>query len=190
MKAQTRKGAAIESGANLVVGFTLAWSINYAALAWLKLPPTAATLFAMGGVVTIASVIRSYCMRRIFEGLRIRKVPPAFLYIAEELAAERRRQIQGEGYDLAHDDDHVDGQLADAAAAYCMAATDVGAGILATDQAVAAIPGTRLAAIRAAWPWDPGSFKPDDGRRRCLVKAGALVIADIGRIDRAEGRRA
>lgn len=189
MKAQTRKGALMESTVNLAVGFGLSYAINLFALPLFGMRPSTGALFGLGGIFTIASVVRSYCLRRIFERLRIRKVPPAFLYIAEELAAERRRQIQGEGYDLAHDDDHVDGHLADAAAAYCLAATDVGAGILATDLGVAAIPGTRLAAIRSSWPWDPASFKPDD-RRRSLVKAGALVIADIGRIDRAEGRSA
>lgn len=188
MKAQTRKGAAVESAVNLVIGFSIAWATNYVALVVFRLAPTAAMLFALGGVVTVGSVIRSYCLRRLFEWMRWRRTPPAFLYIAEELAAERNRQIGGEGYDLAHDDNHVWGQLSDAAAAYCLAAVDTGDGILAIDQSVIVIPGTRIAAIRAAWPWDLRDFKPDD-RRRCLIKSGALIIAEIGRLDRAALQR-
>jgi hypothetical protein len=188
MKAQTRKGAVIESSVNLVVGFSAAWAINYLALSVLKYPPTAGVLVGVGGAVTIASVARAFFFRRLFEWLRIRKAPPAFLYIAEELAAERTRQITGEGYGLAHDDQHTDGELAAAAAAYCLAAVDLDGAIMAADPSAAAVRGTSVAAIRGAWPFDLDALKPES-RRRCLVKAGALAIAEIGRLDRAAEMR-
>lgn len=36
------------------------------------------------------------------------------------------------------------------------------------------------------WPWDASWWKPN-ARRRNLVKAGALILAEIERIDRAAG---
>ena len=43
-------------------------------------------------------------------------------------------------------------------------------------------------AIPYYWPWDPAWWKPIDPR--CdLVKAGALILAEIERIDRAAGIR-
>lgn len=35
------------------------------------------------------------------------------------------------------------------------------------------------------WPWDESWWKPTN-RRRDLVKAGALILAEIERLDRAE----
>jgi hypothetical protein len=183
VKAQTRKGAAIESGVNLVVGFSMSWLINYIALVWWKLPPTAALLIALGGAITIASVIRSFVVRRIFEGLRIRQAPPAFLYIVEELADERQRQIRGEGYDLAHDDQYTSGELQRAAGWYALASASYvsDGGPLSFEPL--------FDDLDYGWPWE-AEFWKSTAERRDLVKAGALLIAAIGRIDRANGRRA
>ena len=38
--------------------------------------------------------------------------------VIDEIAAERKRQIEGEGYDAAHDDAQEDGQIAMAAVCY------------------------------------------------------------------------
>lgn len=38
------------------------------------------------------------------------------------------------------------------------------------------------------WPWDARSWKPGDARRN-LVKAGALILAEIERLDRAEAAK-
>lgn len=40
-------------------------------------------------------------------------------------------------------------------------------------------------AIIKGWPWDERWWKPEGGRRD-LVKAGALIIAEIERLDRLE----
>ena len=74
---------------------------------------------------------------------------------------ERNRQITHEGYSFDHDDRHTGGEIALAAAAYA-------------------------AEISKVWPWDSGTFKPSGDRIRNLVKAGALVVAEIERIQRAE----
>jgi len=79
--------------------------------------------------------------------------------VIHEIAAERKRQIEGEGWTPGHDAEHIDGELARAAACYAL--------------------GIKL----AQWPWDAGWWKPK-GRRRNLVRAGALIVAEIERIDR------
>ncbi|GAG33310.1 unnamed protein product, partial [marine sediment metagenome] len=37
------------------------------------------------------------------------------------------------------------------------------------------------------WPWDPSWWKPTDERRN-LEKAGALIVAELERLDRLEAR--
>ena len=81
--------------------------------------------------------------------------------VLDDIAAERLRQVEAEGWTPAHDDDHNNGELADAAACYAR--------------------GKQMSAV---WPWDDGWWKPADQRRN-LVKAGALIVAEIERIDRA-----
>lgn len=177
MKAQTRTGAAIETGVNLVVGFALTWAANKWILPWWGFYPPASFLWTIGGVMTVISIARQYTLRRIFEWLRIRNAPPAFLYIAEELAAERLRQINGEGYDLAHDDKYTRAELQRAAGWYALAS--------ATYRNDGFVSGERLFADPdMGWPWDEQFWK-SESERRDLVKSGALIIAAIGRIDRA-----
>lgn len=91
------------------------------------------------------------------------------------IAAERRRQIEVEGYTAQHDANvHRPGQLQAAARAY------------------AALPATGAASV---WPFTPGTFKPAprgrwdgdgfwtsanrDAQVRNLVRAGALLAAEI-----------
>lgn len=93
-------------------------------------------------------------------------VPIASAMVASELLAERTRQIEGEGWSLRHDDQHATDELAKAAACYAVGSQ------------------VALAPIgKWLWPWDPQWWKPAD-RRRDLVRAGALIIAEIERLDR------
>lgn len=84
-----------------------------------------------------------------------------------DVMAERRRQVEI-GRKPEHDDTYTDGQLAQAAAAYGLVAA-----------------GWEPKAAREIWPkfWDFSWWKPRDPRRN-LVKAGALIIAEIERLDR------
>lgn len=85
-----------------------------------------------------------------------------------DVLAERRRQVEAEGWTPEHDDDcHDHGQLARAAA--CYACPDD-------------ISWTDYFGLR--WPWSREWWKPKD-RRRNLVRAGALILAEIDRLDRA-----
>jgi hypothetical protein len=83
---------------------------------------------------------------------------------ALDVLAERKRQIDVEGWTPKHDDQYVGEELA--LAAVCYANTTAPGG-----------PSPN------AWPWPEDWWKPSDNRRN-LVKAGALVIAEIERIDR------
>ena len=82
------------------------------------------------------------------------------------IADERERQINEEGWSKSRDKSyHTDGELADAAACYILA---------------------RKRKDREPvryWPWDMNWWKPTPNDRvRELVKAGALVVAEIERL--------
>lgn len=96
-------------------------------------------------------------------------VPQAWL----DVQAERRRQITAEGWTPEHDDEHADGQMAQAAGCYALHAGGIG-----TDW-----PDGRQNGAALFWPWDRDSWKPTTPRRD-LVKACALGLAEIERLDR------
>ena len=75
---------------------------------------------------------------------------------------ERARQQDAEGWTPEHDDQHNCSEMAYAAAAYILG-------------------------YQQLWPifWDTAWLKLTD-KRRDLVKAGALILAEIERLDRAE----
>lgn len=95
-----------------------------------------------------------------------------------EITYERGRQLGDEGWHAAHDDEHTAGELA--LAAICYAAPKpviVKRGRCQFDP----------------WPWDEEWDKRPKGRPeergqadrvRCLVKAGALIAAEIDRVVR------
>lgn len=86
-----------------------------------------------------------------------------------DIAAERKRQIDVEGWAAEHDDKHDAGELATAAACYALASSG--------SQSF------RRTVIERFWPWDRDWWKPKD-KRRNLVKAAALIVAEIERLDR------
>ncbi|MBN6820664.1 hypothetical protein JRF84_13860 [Methylobacterium organophilum] len=92
-----------------------------------------------------------------------------------DIARERRRQVEAEGWTPEHDDCHDEGEIADAAACYA-------AGRIPMAPAAASAQGHGYTPL---WPWDAKWWKPGRDRRRDLVKAGALILAEIERLDRA-----
>ncbi len=99
---------------------------------------------------------------------------------AAEIIAERRRQVEVEGWKPEHDDQHRLGELSRAAAAYAFSA---GCSITSGGCFEPWV----SAPLVAIWPWHDSQFNPKDPRRD-LVRAGALIIAEIERIDRAAKR--
>jgi hypothetical protein len=107
------------------------------------------------------------------------------------IALERERQKKDEGYDDAHDDEHDDGSLAMAAVCYAAAA----------GQAVYRHEADALSETWVdPWPWDRrGDKRPTTGmgtlkkttdaeKLDLLVKAGALIAAEIDRLLRKRDR--
>ena len=95
-----------------------------------------------------------------------------------DVIAERQRQKDSEGWTPKHDDQHSDGAIALAGAGYAHAAAW---GTMAPDDIQFSQDDPP-----AAWPAE-WNFKPGEPRRM-LVKAAALIIAEIERIDRAAER--
>lgn len=96
---------------------------------------------------------------------------------ARDVLAERYRQVTAEGWTPAHDDEHTGCSLAVAAACYALfAAADN------SDSADAWIQEWRKTA-RCLWPYDK-EWQKTTTPRRDLVKAGALILAEIERLDR------
>ena len=88
-----------------------------------------------------------------------------------DVLLERKRQIEVEGWTLDHDDQHPAGSLARAALCYAFAASR-------THYSIRFVP-------PRFWPesWHFRWWKPKNPRRD-LVRAAALIIAEIERIDR------
>lgn len=93
-----------------------------------------------------------------------------------DVLAERERQVAVYAFTAKHDDEtYATNELARAAACYAL-----GTDALATMEATDWHRTTRT----EVWPWDNEWWKPK-GTRRNLVKAAALIIAEIERLDRA-----
>ncbi|HGN2725809.1 TPA: hypothetical protein ACKRYN_000070 [Pseudomonas aeruginosa] len=113
------------------------------------------------------------------------QMPKAWL----DVQAERRRQVEAEGWTPEHDDEHDSGELAAAGAAYALHAADhlnpysQGDG---GDEAPSCWPWHDGIAGRGEGPekTEPAWWKPSTPRRD-LVKACALALAEIERLDRA-----
>lgn len=100
-----------------------------------------------------------------------------------DILLERGRQIYAEGWTSEHDDAHADASMAIAAACYALTAAR-------TSRAPSsAYWRDRLTRdVRDLWPWGEEWLKPKDARRD-LVRAAALLVAEIERLDRAAHSR-
>lgn len=95
----------------------------------------------------------------------------------EAIAAERQRQITAEGWSAEHDDNHDSGELSGAGAAYALNAACM----------LYPFNGTEIEdPTLVGWParWGITAWKPKSPRED-LVRAGALIAAEIDRLDRA-----
>jgi hypothetical protein len=88
----------------------------------------------------------------------------------ELIAQERRRQVEVEGWTPKHDDEQIRDALTRAVQCYARAAEYQLAGL-----SIAGPP-------PALWPWEDSWWKPSPDPVRNLVKAGALIAAEIDRL--------
>ncbi|MFP2377802.1 hypothetical protein ACLEUY_16890 [Enterobacter ludwigii] len=113
----------------------------------------------------ITATDRAEAAEKRIDGLEARAFSPAIL----DVISERQRQRSVEGWTSEHDDAYQNSELADAAACYAIHAHNQGF------------------STPAHWPWAPEWWK-QSGARRDLVKAGALILAEIERVDRSAGK--
>ena len=92
-----------------------------------------------------------------------------------DVIAERKRQIEEEGWTPEHDEGHTRFELAAAGACY---AENAAIHFDENDY-------YELIEVPEGWPWEQWWWKPKDPRRD-LVRAAALIIAEIDRIDRED----
>lgn len=133
--------------------------------------------FALGyvaGAMTIGVILFAVAIRN---ALVVETASPETYQVIAEITAERNRQVEVEGFTALKDDHKTGGTLAFAASAYAYAAAR-SAGVV-TDDPMNAPP--------RSWPWSAAWWKPETPRR-ALVKAGALIVAEIERLDRAANR--
>ena len=96
----------------------------------------------------------------------------------EIIAEERQRQMDVEHWSLEHDLKYKKNELANAAATYAMDAD-------CRDALTHFFAESTLSGIPPTWPWDEEWYKPTpDDRIRELAKAGALIAAEIDRINK------
>ena len=94
-----------------------------------------------------------------------------------QIREERVRQMQVEGWTKEHDDEHDDAEMVKAARAYLwVALCETSFGANSEDFRI----------VPNDWPenWDHVWFKPSNDPIRNLVKAGALIAAEIDRLQR------
>lgn len=84
----------------------------------------------------------------------------------DDVRKERQRQVYGERWTKDHDDGHMDGTLSNAGSCYAIRAFQ-----------------NKDFTPPVDWPWDSRWWKPKDTRRD-LVRAAALIVAEIERLDR------
>lgn len=110
--------------------------------------------------------------------------------IIKEIEAERCRQVEQEGWTAEHDDQHTDGSLAAAAASYAWPTVAVLTDGYGEPLHLLATSPDYSDHMPLAWPhsWDFDWWKPTS-RRRDLIKAAALIIAEIERLDRAAWKK-
>lgn len=172
---QSKLMSFFESCGNTLSGFLISLLAQ-----WLFLPAIGVTISFHQNLIfavfmTFVSVGRGFIWRRLMEALHVRRPLSPFM---QAVVAERYRQVEVEGWDAEHDDQHEPGELARAGATYAQWA-DVYA---RTPEA-----GPSIAAAPATWPWEPSWWKPV-GFRRDLVKGCALIIAEGEKHDRNRKR--
>lgn len=136
-----------------------------------------ADLVAMGeGIDLQAAVAEKFNLTSEKVGLATRLAHHVVSRGALDVALERQRQVAVEGWSPDHDDWHSFGDLALAGAAYAAHAASY----------FASAAWLRVA-ITCLWPWAATWWKPRDARAD-LVRAGALIVAEIDRLDRLRFR--
>jgi hypothetical protein len=101
-----------------------------------------------------------------------------------DILVERGRQIDQEGWTTEHDDAHSDGEMLRAADIYLRWGTDRAPCTHVVSEWDSDFGKPVSFTVPHGWPWSGRWWNPKD-RRRNLVRAGALCVADKERLTRA-----
>nr|WP_313415695.1 hypothetical protein [Brevundimonas diminuta] len=69
---QSRTMSLVESLTNVAIGYGIAVVTQILVFPLFGLSTTLADNMAMGAIFTVVSILRSYCLRRVFEAVRLR----------------------------------------------------------------------------------------------------------------------
>lgn len=155
----------VETILNTSIGFVIAMATQVIVFPLFGYAPPLSTNFKIACIFTVVSIMRGYCLRRLFEVFRVRRPLSPMM---NAVIAECFRQRDAEGWTEEHDDkEHLPGDLANAGACYARFA------------------GNPLGSEPPApWGWSDAWWKPA-GFRRDLVKGCALIIAEGDKFDRS-----
>ena len=161
---QSKLMSMLETTLSTAAGFGLSLFLQWLILPiLLGVPVALSTNISFALVMTAASLVRGFVLRRVFEAFHIRRPLSAFM---NAVLSECFHQRDAEGWSEDHDDRHATGELGRAGACYIIHA------------------GTGSATTPHEWPWSDEWWKPRDYRRD-LVRGVALAIAEGDRFDRA-----
>ncbi|MPM33549.1 hypothetical protein SDC9_80125 [bioreactor metagenome] len=100
-----------------------------------------------------------------------------------DVIKERQRQVSEEGFSVEHDDKYFNEELSMAAA--CYALTDEARDCIISVENLCLKQYEKGLLKEFIWPFNKEWWKPSpNNRRRELIKAAALLIAEIERLDR------
>lgn len=74
---QSRTMSLVESLTNVAIGYGIAVVTQILVFPLFGLSTTLADNMAMGAIFTVVSIARSYCLRRVFEAIRMRRANEA-----------------------------------------------------------------------------------------------------------------
>jgi hypothetical protein len=106
----------------------------------------------------------------------------------DDIAAERKRQIEKEGFSQSSDLDKYRAESNDLVAAAISYSRHYAGHRLLHDGTAEGDKRYQGTLPPPTWPWSRAWWKPRDPRRD-LVRAGALIAAEIDRLDRLEDQR-
>ena len=96
---------------------------------------------------------------------KLNLLDPASVAALSDIADERLRQIEIEGWSASHDDEHSKGELAVAGACYALEPHT---------------PKGKEGTAPSIWPWDKSWWKPKSAHSN-WVRGAALIVAELAK---------
>ena len=70
---QSRRSSFVEAVTNVGIGIVVAWAVTFAVFPLFNYEPTVAKSLYISLIFTVVSLVRSYVLRRVFNGIAHRK---------------------------------------------------------------------------------------------------------------------